>query len=117
MNEKVSSAEKLLEEIRWVHEVYDGTGNNGLEEGAKLSSTISETLADINNVLSSGWASIANSVTNFNNSSEKFIGELYKELVNYCQNIIASENKEAKAVEKTKEASEKAIQQVDALFN
>ena len=42
--------------------------------------------------------------------------DLYNELVRYCENVIASENDEAKAVNKTKDASEDAVQQIDNLF-
>ena len=43
--------------------------------------------------------------------------DLYSELVRYCNNVIAAESDEAKAVNQTKEASEDAVQQVDSLFN
>ena len=116
MNENVSSASELLKQIYWVHEGYKGTGRNGLEEGAKLSSEVSDILAPVNGVLSEGWANIADTILKINNSAEAFIEELYNELVRYCENIIASENDEAKAVNKTKDASEDAVQQIDNLF-
>ena len=117
MNDKVSSAQELLYAIEWVHEGYKGTGRNGLEEGAKLSGEISEILVEINSTLSEGWANIASTVLKFNNSAESFMEDLYSELVRYCNNVIAAESDEAKAVNQTKEASEDAVQQVDNLFN
>ena len=117
MNDNVSSAQKLLHAIEWVHEVYEGTGRNGLEEGARLSGEISDTLAPVNSTLSEGWANIASTVLKFNDSAESFMEDLYSELVRYCNNVIAAESDEAKAVNQTKEASEDAVQQVDSLFN
>lgn len=123
MNDKVSSATNLLNSIQRASEAFGagsssyGKGINSLEKGALECREMSDILTNVNGTLAEGWANVADTLTKLNSSAEGFIDDLYKAITSYCENVIASENEEAKALDQTKKASDNAIQQIDSLFN